>query len=193
MVRSGLQPCVTSGSPPPPERINDPQIPLTRQKKRNVLVQREMERGLSPLVSLARAMAVARQNATETGTRKEGTKAATGFERRSGWGHNVARYTKSFRPRPGVRLDLTALAILVCLGHLARNGRVLNRGCAAYFPAMTLRGPDGFSVPIRASNCTSLVDGSSHLACASVLLCGILVASSEKLGLRPGQMPAYHW
>ena len=98
-----------------------------------VLVQRQMERGLSPLVSLARAMAVARQNATETGARKEGTKAATGFERRSGWGHNVALYTKSFRPRPGVRLDLTALAILVCLGHLARNGRVLNRGCAAYF------------------------------------------------------------
>jgi hypothetical protein len=30
MVRSGLQPCVTSASPPPPERINDPQIPLTR-------------------------------------------------------------------------------------------------------------------------------------------------------------------
>jgi hypothetical protein len=52
-----------------------------------VLVQREMECGRSPLVSIARASAgrVARPNVTVTGTRKRRTETATGFERRSGW------------------------------------------------------------------------------------------------------------
>jgi hypothetical protein len=51
-----------------------------------VLVQREMECGRSPLVSIARGSA-GRGAADRNGDRPEeaGTETATGFKRRSGW------------------------------------------------------------------------------------------------------------
>ena len=141
-----------------------------------VLVQREMERRLSPLVSIARATEVCAAERNGNRTRNQRTKTATGFGRRSWWG----------------------------LSHLARNGRVWNRQCGGVFHGMTLRGP--FPRPrvprdprkprgdmrhqassymeivpacrrkIRASNCTSLLEGPFSSTCASLLFCGMSLA-----------------
>ena len=78
-----------------------------------VLVQREMERGLSPLVSIALAAAgrLARPNATVSGTRKQGMETATGFKRRSDWitiGAPGAPDTGVIELRPGGTLGMTA-------------------------------------------------------------------------------------
>jgi serine/threonine protein kinase len=54
-----------------------------------VLVQREMERGRSPLVSIAQALVgrVVRPNATATGRRKQQTETATGSKKEITHGH----------------------------------------------------------------------------------------------------------
>ena len=92
-----------------------------------------MERGLSPLVSIARATEVC-------AAERDGDRHEEPADENCNWfreeimvasqcctGHEVVP------PSFGVGLDLTAEAILIFLSHLARNGRVLNRQCAAYF------------------------------------------------------------
>ena len=81
----------------------------------NVLVQREMERGLSPLVlvSIARASAgrVARTNAAVGGTTKQRMETATGLKGRSDWitiGAPAAPDSGIIELRPGGTLGMTA-------------------------------------------------------------------------------------
>jgi hypothetical protein len=105
-------------------------------RRGSVLVQREMESGRSPLVSIARASVcrVARPNATATGTKKRRTETATGFKRRSGWitiGAPSAPDAGIIAPRPGCMLGMRADNIIEAKDQLARKRSILNPGCAA--------------------------------------------------------------
>jgi len=76
------------------------------------LVQREMERGRSPLASIARVSAswVAPPERSGNDTRKQRTETATGFKSRSGLGRRRCTKHKSVALRPGGWLGLMAEA-----------------------------------------------------------------------------------
>jgi hypothetical protein len=109
-----------------------------------VLVQREMEGGRSPLVSIARVSA-GRGATDRIGDLHEqaGAETATGFKKEIG-GHNSASGssgTDIVALRLGGGLGLTAEAHARSEGQLARKNRILNPGCEAHFNFRGVRNP----------------------------------------------------
>jgi len=103
---------------------------------RSVLVQLEMERWLSPLENGATHGGSSCAAERNRDCHEEPADGNCNWLRRGDQGAvtTMLHWTqKSFRPRAGGGLNLTAEAILEAQGQLARRGTVLNRRCAAYF------------------------------------------------------------